>query len=350
MKIPVIVVSLVHIQGPLKGEIQELSKERIGIGRHPSNDVLFPKDLTIVSRNHAEIVREGNRFKLVDKSANGTFVNGKKVEETILKDGDVIEFAEGGPKVSFLTEMKEVEEPSAEPRVIIPEPPPQARQTVESPVEPVRSVPEPPPRAPEPTPEPPAPPYVPPPEPPRVAPRMPEPQRPVQPVPPPRSQPVAPPRPSYEIPVQTVAASLVIQYGPAVRSYRELPVTIGHHPKCGFVLEQPGILDQHAQIFHAQGMYWVKDLTGQTLVRVNNQIVDGQTLLQVNDLVSLGPGGPVFRYVGEGRLAEAEEQAPESAGQAGPQPQPPTAGRPDAAGAPSQKGGLFSKIKKKKLF
>jgi len=350
MKIPVIVVSLVHIQGPLKGEIQELSKERIGIGRHPSNDVLFPKDLTIVSRNHAEIIREGNRFKLVDKSANGTFVNGKRVEETILKDGDVIEFAEGGPKVSFLTEMKEAEETAEEPRVIIPEPAPRPGPAAPPPVEPVRFAPEPQ-RAPEPTPQPPAPPpYVPPPEPPRSAPQMQEPQRPAQPAPPPVSQSVTPPRPSYEIPVQTVAASLVIQYGPAVRSYRELPVTIGHHPKCGFVLEQPGILDQHAQIFHAQGRYWVKDLTGQALVRVNNQVVDGQTLLQVNDLVSLGPGGPVFRYVGEGRLAEAEAQAPDSPGQTGLQPQAPGAGKTDAAGAPPQKGGLFSKMKKKKLF
>lgn len=343
MKIPVIVVSLVHIQGPLKGEIQELSKERIGIGRHPSNDILFPKDLTIVSRNHAEIIREGNRFKLVDKSANGTFVNGKRVQETILKDGDVIEFAEGGPKVSFLTEMKEAEErEEEEPEFKIPEPPPQPRPAARPPVEPVQSIPEPPPRAPEPVPQPPA--YTPPPEPPRAAPQAPQPQRPVEPVTPP----AAPTRPSYEIPVQTVAASLVIQYGPAVRSYRELPVTIGHHPKCGFVLEQPGILDQHAQIFYAQGRYWVKDLTGQTLVRVNHQVVDGQTLLQVNDLISLGPGGPLFRFVGEGRLAEAEEQVPESSGERGPQSQAPSAARPDAAGAPNTKGGFFSRIRKKK--
>ena len=54
-----------------------------------------------MSRKHAEIIREGNRFKLVDLSANGTFVNGKRVKEVYLKDGDVLTFAEGGPKVSF---------------------------------------------------------------------------------------------------------------------------------------------------------------------------------------------------------------------------------------------------------
>jgi len=101
MKAPVIVVQLVHIYGPLKGEIQEFSESMILIGRHPSCHVLFPKDVAIVSRRHAQIVREGNRFKLIDQSDNGTFVNGKRVKEAYLKDGDVLIFAEGGPKVSF---------------------------------------------------------------------------------------------------------------------------------------------------------------------------------------------------------------------------------------------------------
>ena len=344
MKIPVIVVSLVHIQGPLKGEIQELSKESIAIGRHPSNDVLFPKDLTIVSRNHAEIIREGNRFKLVDKSANGTFVNGKRVQETFLKDGDVIEFAEGGPKVSFLTEMKRGRR-TAERRTRVQD----SRTSTSGKIRGKT---------------------------PRLTPCNPclrrrdghlnlclnRPRRPTRRLRSPLAQ--HPRRRSHQdprsryrrpglhmkIPVQTVAASLVIQYGPAVRSYRELPVTIGHHPKCGFVLEQPGILDQHAQIFFAQGRYWVKDLTGQALVQVNHQVVDAQTLLQVNDLVSLGPRGPVFRFVGEGRLAEAEEQTNESSAQAGPGASATAGAKPDGAGAPSPKGGLFSKIKKKKLF
>ena len=54
---PVIVTQLVHIQGPLKGEIQEFSEAAISIGRDPSNSVRFPKDLTTLSRKHAEIVR-----------------------------------------------------------------------------------------------------------------------------------------------------------------------------------------------------------------------------------------------------------------------------------------------------
>ena len=57
---PAIVVQLVHIEGPLKGEIQEFLEPEISIGRHPSCQVQFPKDLTIISRKHGQIIREGN--------------------------------------------------------------------------------------------------------------------------------------------------------------------------------------------------------------------------------------------------------------------------------------------------
>ena len=111
-KAPAIIIQLVHIHGPLKGEIQEFSDNEISIGRHPSCQVRFPKDLAIISRNHARIIREGNRFKLIDQSTNGTYLNGSKIAEAFLKDGDILLFAEGGPKVSFLTKLGE--SPSAQ--------------------------------------------------------------------------------------------------------------------------------------------------------------------------------------------------------------------------------------------
>ena len=36
-----------------------------------------------------------NRFMLMDQSTNGSFVKGKQVKEAILKDGDILLFAEG---------------------------------------------------------------------------------------------------------------------------------------------------------------------------------------------------------------------------------------------------------------
>jgi pSer/pThr/pTyr-binding forkhead associated (FHA) protein len=106
--IPYITVQLIHIQGSLKGEIQELSDSEILIGRHPDCQVRFSRDEVTLSRIHARIVREGNRFKVVDQSTNGTYVNGVRVPDAYLKDGDVIMFAEGGPKVSFLTRTSTV--------------------------------------------------------------------------------------------------------------------------------------------------------------------------------------------------------------------------------------------------
>ncbi|TRZ98075.1 MAG: FHA domain-containing protein, partial [Deltaproteobacteria bacterium] len=90
---PIIVVQLIHLSGPLKGQIQEFAEGSILVGRHPSCHVRFPADVTVLSRKHAEIVREGNQFRLVDKSTNGTFVNGKRITETFLKSGDVLDFS-----------------------------------------------------------------------------------------------------------------------------------------------------------------------------------------------------------------------------------------------------------------
>jgi pSer/pThr/pTyr-binding forkhead associated (FHA) protein len=307
---PVIVVQLIHIQGPLKGEIQEFTEAQISIGRQTSCLLRFPPDLTIISRQHADIVREGNQFKLIDHSANGTFVNGKQIQEALLKDGDVLEFAKGGPKASFLTQIKE--------ESYVPPPPKEAAAAKEPP---------PPPRK-----EPPAPR----PEPPRAAP-----ERPTFPdaaMPPPRSEPA-----EEKLIVQSVRAPLVIQFGPTLRSFKQLPVTIGKNPKSDFKLDRPFILDQHAQIFFAQNQYWVKDLTGQRLVQINGQPVGPQAPLRGNDELSLTPRGPVFRFLGEGRLAEvsapSSEEPPEPPAKKREAPQRP-------APEPKASDGLFSKVKK----
>lgn len=280
MKPPVIIVSIVHIQGPLKGEIQEFAQETINVGRHLSNDVRFPKDLAIVSRKHAEIVREGNRFRLSDNSANGTFVNGKRVTEAFLKNGDVIEFAEGGPKVSFLMEVKEEGATQTQPRKIENPSPPLVKGAEDRPSGPSQVA----------NPQPP----------PEMA------------LPSPPSKPVLVQPQQERIVVQTSSTPLVIQYGPAVLSYKELPVNIGRHQRCDFVIDKPWILDHHAQIFFALGQYWLKDLTGQAQLRVNGGPVMTQTALSVNDIITFGPKGPGFRVIGEGRLAEVEELFPEN--------------------------------------
>jgi pSer/pThr/pTyr-binding forkhead associated (FHA) protein len=303
---PLIIIQLVHIAGPMKGEIQEFSGGEISIGRDPSCTLIFPADLTIVSRKHAHIIREGNQFKLVDTSSNGTFVNGKRVEEAYLQDGDVMDFAEGGPKISFLSEIREGE------AAVSPSPAPREEYTERPQVQP----------APEPVEE------------------VREPEKP-EPV---HANKVRPqPEQPREISIQKVKVPLVIQYGPTLRSFNELPVTIGKSPKSDFFIDSPSIYDLHAQVFFSQDHYWIKDLTGQKQVHINMRPVDVQHPLDVNDEVSLSSQGPVFRFLGQGRLAEVEEAPVEEPG--------PSAGA--AKGAPSPEtpkekvsGKILSRFKK----
>lgn len=273
---PVIVIQLVHIQGPLKGEIQEFAGPVVTIGRNPSCDLHFPKDSTAISRQHARITREGNRFKLIDESTNGTFVNGKRVPDAFLKDGDVLTFSEGGPKVSFLTQVSQEDiSPSVETTEPT-SPPPQAA----APAAAVDVAPAPPP-----------------------------------PPPPPKPEVVQAPSPSP----QRVQAPLVIQYGPTLRSYKELPVAVGKAPGMDFTLDHGAILDRHAEFFFSQGQYFVRDLTGRNLLLVNGTPIEQQALLNANDLLALSPQGPVFRFLAGGRLVEVDMSEsglhpPESAG------------------------------------
>ncbi len=285
---PVIVVQLIHIVGPLKGEIQDFSEDVISIGRHPSSLLRFPPDLTIVSRKHAEILRDGTRFKLVDHSANGTLVNGKRVQEVYLKNGDVIEFGDGGPKASFLTQIKECPvEPAAQPA-----PPPHRNE-------------------------------------------MPVHQE-------------AVPRPEArerqeEAGAEKAQVPLAIQYGPTLRCFKTLPITIGTNPQCDLVLEHPAILDRHAQIFFSQDQYWAKDLTGQGSVQVDGKPIVLQSPLQPNSILSLSPRGPVFRFIGEGRLVEAAEPGAE---ETSPPPEKGPETPPEAVEPKPSKGlrGILKKI------
>jgi hypothetical protein len=59
------------------------------IGRGVSSDVRI--EALNVSRSHAIIVRNGHHTRLLDnRSANGTFVNGRPIVATNVSDGDVI--------------------------------------------------------------------------------------------------------------------------------------------------------------------------------------------------------------------------------------------------------------------
>jgi pSer/pThr/pTyr-binding forkhead associated (FHA) protein len=256
---PDIKVQMVHLHGPFKGQIQDYTQDEISIGRHPSSTLCFPRDLKAVSRNHAEIKREGNRFKLIDHSTNGTFVNGKSVRETVLKNGDVLTFADGGPKVSFLYELHAPD--SGREKIPESEPPGDGKAETLRPAAAQTGA----------TAE---------------------------------SKPGESPSGHNK-----VKAPLIVQYGPSLRSFSELPVVIGSGAQVDCVIDHPSIHARHAEILFDDGLYWIKDLTGQSTVTVSNRPAGSRIQLSPQDIVAMSPEGPHFVFLGGGRLAETESES-----------------------------------------
>lgn len=72
--------------GPTAGARYLLDTDVTTVGRHPEADIFF--DDVTVSRRHAEVTRTGGFFEIVDqRSLNGTYVNGERVDRAVLDDG-----------------------------------------------------------------------------------------------------------------------------------------------------------------------------------------------------------------------------------------------------------------------
>ncbi|WP_282847527.1 FHA domain-containing protein [Microbacterium oxydans] len=72
--------------GALAGARYLLDTDVTTVGRHPEADIFF--DDVTVSRRHAEITRTGSTFEIIDqRSLNGTYVNGERVDRSTLADG-----------------------------------------------------------------------------------------------------------------------------------------------------------------------------------------------------------------------------------------------------------------------
>jgi len=81
--------ALVVTAGPLEGAHWALGEGRNEAGRNLEAAILLD-DIT-VSRHHAAFVSEGGRLHVEDLgSTNGTYVNGKRVEQADLTSGDEV--------------------------------------------------------------------------------------------------------------------------------------------------------------------------------------------------------------------------------------------------------------------
>jgi pSer/pThr/pTyr-binding forkhead associated (FHA) protein len=83
------VPSLILVRGFREGERHPLAPPGIFLGRETDNDLQLPVDG--VSRYHAKVTEESGVWRVVDlNSSNGIKVNGERVPEKILTDGDLI--------------------------------------------------------------------------------------------------------------------------------------------------------------------------------------------------------------------------------------------------------------------
>ena len=71
--------------------------ERVRIGRTDNNEVAINSPQ--VSRLHAELSRENSDWRLHARGINGTIVDGQKVDNVVLQNGNVIQLGQNGPQL-----------------------------------------------------------------------------------------------------------------------------------------------------------------------------------------------------------------------------------------------------------
>src|SRR4030067_3028762 len=107
---------LVVRQGPVPGQIIELNRNEISIGRDIAND--FVINDAEVSRMHAKLTLEGDRYKIEDiNSTNGTYIDGQRlIGPHLMAIGEIIMFGDnvggvfdGEPATSDITVQSPVD-------------------------------------------------------------------------------------------------------------------------------------------------------------------------------------------------------------------------------------------------
>ena len=264
-KRPKIIVRLHHVNGPkpIKPEMDdegmiEFDKSIITIGRHPDNDIQFDPvedEVARISAHHGKIVREGNHFKFVDHSTNGTYIGPDFYhhDETIMEESASIsfvhiEYEKNHPKFQFTTEFMD--------ELVDPEPEEDPPETDDSEVD----------------------------------------------------SPGGAGQPPPSVSDGPVEGRLVVVHGVAPIEFNRLPVLIGKGADCQIRLdESPHVHDRHLRIHYIPDSdeYGVENLTGLETVMINGGTVGAYAPIQPNDHLALSPEGPFFRFYKGGRLVKA---------------------------------------------
>lgn len=83
-----------------RGNRWTVTQPRIRIGRESHCEVMLPEEFVMVSREHVTISQAGGVTTVQDHgAANGTFLNGKRVTQAPLTNGDVLRLGSDGPEL-----------------------------------------------------------------------------------------------------------------------------------------------------------------------------------------------------------------------------------------------------------
>ena len=264
-------VRLVHIDGPRKGEIDKTSKDVLLVGRHPQSDILFPASERIISRKHAQIIRTGNHFRLLNHSQNGCFINGKSAHSANLHNGDVIMFSRNGPKVSFLFSEIHCSKLDASKATASIAKYARLKEPLINSAEKMTSV--------QPTPF----------------------QN----------------RKWHSISFdETQNGNFTIQFGPRIFSHSKHMIKLGRHINNDIVIEHHCVQDQHAEIRYQLNNFFLRGVYQNNKVFLNGRTVTDYVRLIKQDIIMFGPNGPQICYLGEGRFIEVSNKIAKPGAQA----------------------------------
>lgn len=104
---PVNVITLTLLHPIQSTPVQSWSFDQesvIQIGRSVDNNVVLYS--VVVSRHHVEIRRAGSGWEIVNLGANGTYLDGERIQQAPLVNGAVIRLARSGPNIQVEIDSK----------------------------------------------------------------------------------------------------------------------------------------------------------------------------------------------------------------------------------------------------
>lgn len=97
-----LIPALVHLSGSRRGTTEMLAGDLERIGTAANSEIHFPADREpSVSIRHATLRRVGDTYELQVERGRAIWVNGERVDSTMLDSGDVLQVGAGGPLLRF---------------------------------------------------------------------------------------------------------------------------------------------------------------------------------------------------------------------------------------------------------